>query len=48
MSYAAALGGDAKGKAGSMHLTAPEVNFMGSSAVVASTIPARRRRRLCK
>jgi TPP-dependent pyruvate/acetoin dehydrogenase alpha subunit/pyruvate/2-oxoglutarate/acetoin dehydrogenase E1 component len=31
--------GDAKGKAGSMHLTAPEVNFMGSSAVVASTIP---------
>ncbi|HEU0117883.1 MAG TPA: thiamine pyrophosphate-dependent enzyme, partial [Alphaproteobacteria bacterium] len=33
------LNGDAKGKAGSMHLTAPEVNFMGSSAVVASTIP---------
>ena len=32
------LTGDAKGKAGSMHLTAPEVNFMGSSAVVASTI----------
>jgi TPP-dependent pyruvate/acetoin dehydrogenase alpha subunit/pyruvate/2-oxoglutarate/acetoin dehydrogenase E1 component len=31
--------GDAKGKAGSMHLTAPEVNFMGSSAIVASTIP---------
>jgi pyruvate dehydrogenase E1 component alpha subunit len=27
------------GKAGSMHLTAPEVGFMGSSAVVASTIP---------
>ncbi len=26
------------GKAGSMHLAAPEVNFMGSSAVVASTI----------
>lgn len=33
------LGGNAKGKAGSMHLTAPEVNFMGSSAVVGSTIP---------
>jgi pyruvate dehydrogenase E1 component alpha subunit len=40
------------GKAGSMHLAAPEVGFMGSSAVVASTIPhavgaamaARRRR----
>ena len=31
--------GDAKGKAGSMHLTAPEVHFMGSSAIVASTIP---------
>lgn len=31
--------GGAKGKAGSMHLTAPEVGFMGSSAVVASTIP---------
>jgi TPP-dependent pyruvate/acetoin dehydrogenase alpha subunit len=31
--------GDCKGKAGSMHLTAPEVGFMGSSAVVASTIP---------
>lgn len=27
------------GKAGSMHLAAPEVGFMGSSAVVASTIP---------
>ncbi len=27
------------GKAGSMHLSAPEVGFMGSSAVVASTIP---------
>ncbi len=44
--------GCAGGKAGSMHLTAPEVGFMGSSAVVASTIPnavgaafaARRRR----
>lgn len=40
------------GKAGSMHLAAPEVGFMGSSAVVASSIPhavgaalaARRRR----
>ncbi|WP_413204341.1 thiamine pyrophosphate-dependent enzyme [Rhodospirillum sp. A1_3_36] len=31
--------GDAKGKAGSMHLTAPEVGLMGSSAVVASTLP---------
>lgn len=31
--------GDCKGKAGSMHLTAPEAGFMGSSAVVASTIP---------
>ncbi len=27
------------GKAGSMHLASPEVGFMGSSAVVASTIP---------
>ena len=27
------------GKAGSMHLAAPEVGFMGASAVVASTIP---------
>ncbi len=27
------------GKAGSMHLAAPEVVFMGSSAIVASTIP---------
>lgn len=36
--YGKATGG-AKGKAGSMHLTAPEVGFMGSSAVVASTIP---------
>lgn len=33
------LGGGAKGKAGSMHLCAPEVGLMGSSAVVASTIP---------
>jgi Pyruvate/2-oxoglutarate dehydrogenase complex, dehydrogenase (E1) component, eukaryotic type, alpha subunit len=31
--------GGCKGKAGSMHLTAPEVGFMGSSAVVASSIP---------
>ena len=31
--------GPCGGKAGSMHLTAPEVGFMGSSAVVASTIP---------
>lgn len=31
--------GCAKGKAGSMHLAAPEVGFMGASAVVASTIP---------
>lgn len=31
--------GCAGGKAGSMHLTAPEVGFMGCSAVVASTIP---------
>ena len=33
------IGGGAKGKAGSMHLSAPEVGLMGSSAVVASTIP---------
>ena len=33
------VGGGAKGKAGSMHLSAPEVGLMGSSAVVASTIP---------
>ncbi|MDP3160859.1 MAG: thiamine pyrophosphate-dependent dehydrogenase E1 component subunit alpha [Reyranella sp.] len=33
------LGGISKGKAGSMHLSAPEVGLMGSSAVVASTIP---------
>ncbi len=31
--------GGGRGKAGSMHLAAPEVGFMGSSAVVASTIP---------
>lgn len=31
--------GCAGGKAGSMHLTAPEVGLMGASAVVASTIP---------
>ncbi len=36
--YGKATGGSG-GKAGSMHLTAPEVGFMGSSAVVASTIP---------
>tara|TARA_R110000787_G_scaffold14819_18_gene45610 strand:- start:235 stop:2310 length:2076 start_codon:yes stop_codon:yes gene_type:complete len=36
--YGKATGG-AGGKAGSMHLTAPEVGLMGSSAVVASTIP---------
>jgi len=33
------IDGDAKGKAGSMHLTAPEVGVMGSSAVVSSTLP---------
>ncbi len=33
------LTGMAKGKAGSMHLTAPDVGLMGSSAVVASSIP---------
>lgn len=33
------LGGGCKGKAGSMHLTAPEVGFMGSTAVVASNLP---------
>ena len=32
-------GGMSKGKAGSMHLAAPEVGVMGASAVVASTIP---------
>lgn len=31
--------GCCQGKAGSMHLAAPEVGLMGSSAVVASTIP---------
>jgi pyruvate/2-oxoglutarate/acetoin dehydrogenase E1 component/TPP-dependent pyruvate/acetoin dehydrogenase alpha subunit len=31
--------GVAAGKAGSMHLTAPEVGLMGASAVVASTLP---------
>jgi pyruvate dehydrogenase E1 component alpha subunit len=31
--------GGCGGKAGSMHLAAPEVGFMGSSAVVASSIP---------
>ena len=31
--------GGSKGKAGSMHLTAPEVGLLGSSAVVATTIP---------
>ncbi|MDV7339018.1 thiamine pyrophosphate-dependent dehydrogenase E1 component subunit alpha [Terasakiella sp. A23] len=33
------IGGGCKGKAGSMHLAAPEVGFMGASAVVASSIP---------
>lgn len=32
-------GGGARGKAGSMHLCAPEVSFMASSAVVASIFP---------
>ena len=31
--------GCARGKGGSMHLLAPEVGFLGSSAIVASTIP---------
>jgi len=31
--------GVAKGKAGSMHLSAPESNFLGTSAIVASIIP---------
>ena len=31
--------GPSQGKAGSMHLAAPDVGMMGSSAVVASTIP---------
>jgi len=33
------IDGFAKGKAGSMHLAAPEAGMMGSSAVVGSTIP---------
>jgi pyruvate dehydrogenase E1 component alpha subunit len=33
------LGGISKGKAGSMHLSAPEAGLMGSSAVVASSVP---------
>lgn len=33
------VSGCARGKAGSMHLAAPEVGLMGTSAVVASTIP---------
>jgi pyruvate dehydrogenase E1 component alpha subunit len=33
------VSGMSKGKAGSMHLAAPEVGVMGASAVVASTIP---------
>jgi pyruvate dehydrogenase E1 component alpha subunit len=33
------MGGFAKGKAGSMHLAAPDVGMMGSSAVVGSTVP---------
>ena len=33
------IGGMAKGKAGSMHLAAPEIGMMGSSAVVASNVP---------
>lgn len=33
------IDGVSKGKAGSMHLAAPEVGFMGSSAVVASNLP---------
>ena len=45
--------GCGRGKAGSMHLAAPEVGLMGSSAVVASTIPhavgaALAAQRLCK
>lgn len=31
--------GNAKGKAGSMHLTSPDVGVMGASAVVSSSIP---------
>ena len=33
------VSGVAKGKAGSMHLCAPELSFMGSSAIVASVFP---------
>lgn len=33
------INGEFRGKAGSMHLSAPESGFMGSSAVVATTIP---------
>lgn len=33
------ISGCGRGKAGSMHLSAPEVGLMGASAVVASTIP---------
>lgn len=33
------IDGISKGKAGSMHLSAPDVGLMGSSAIVASTIP---------
>ena len=33
------LTGESKGKAGSMHLSAPEKGFMGSSAIVGTTIP---------
>lgn len=33
------IDGGCKGKAGSMHLAAPDVGFMGASAVVASSIP---------
>ena len=36
--YGRATGG-AKGKAGSMHLSFPEIGFMGASAIVASNIP---------
>jgi TPP-dependent pyruvate/acetoin dehydrogenase alpha subunit len=32
-------GGCCKGRGGSMHLIDPEVNFMGTSAIVASTVP---------
>jgi TPP-dependent pyruvate/acetoin dehydrogenase alpha subunit len=33
------VSGEFKGKAGSMHLSSPENGFMGSSAIVATTIP---------